>query len=219
MHYFSLPKHWILYLSKLGKCTFGVPYISPTSLPHGNPAVCESYTYQLRKFWGPCVHGDDLLLGHPMLIDPTECIDGLTPLLWLLSTNQNTVGCMQVRYCCSLCQKLRIGQHLENTCYCQFINFWSTKIQHSFQSGDIMEYFFNLIFFYLDEAETSGQEVCRFICFFTDQFTILWSFSTILVAKSDWKFNLVRFLFIIPGNAPCSKYPWVSCICCMNRFK
>ena len=81
----------------------------------GNPLCEKRVGHQLGEFGRPQVRGQNALPRHPAGIDRGQRFHRLLPLRRGFATNQNAVRVFQIRHGGSLCEKLRIGEHLELT--------------------------------------------------------------------------------------------------------
>lgn len=77
-----------------------------------NKIQIQEDPHQFGQLRGPCVHSNDPLPGHPVFINPAECIDSIKAFRCLLSTNQNTIWVEKVIDGCSFCQEFWVGQNL-----------------------------------------------------------------------------------------------------------
>lgn len=77
----------------------------------GSWVLCS---HQFGKFWRPSVGGEDLLPGNPVFVHSAQRLHGSLALWGFIPSNQHPVWVLQVLDSRSLCQKLRVGQHLES---------------------------------------------------------------------------------------------------------
>lgn len=71
------------------------------------------YSHQFGELRRPRVGSDDSRFGDPVLIHSTQSFDCPLTLWGLIPTDQDAIRLLEVPHRCSLCQELRVGQHLK----------------------------------------------------------------------------------------------------------
>lgn len=76
-------------------------------------------THQFGELRRPGVRSDDSGFGHPVFIHSTKRFDRPLTLRRLVPTNQDAVGLLEIPHRRSLCEELRVGQHLKRRAHTQ----------------------------------------------------------------------------------------------------